>query len=256
MPSGIIMQSASHGATQEDIEKVFEKNGLEFDKPEPEAPVEPKREDFKSDAEFEAARTEFDAKQEEAEAEAAAKEEEEEERKRKEQETRHPRMSRRQKAVDAATKELREKNKQLEERLAALESKKEPVKPAPELKTPKREDFKSDEEFEEAKFDYRYKLRRAKEQEEQNRAAIAEAQKDLEKHQKEVLEQYQASKEEIKQEYDDWEEVMEEFGSAQVSQTVYMTILSVLLPLQAPRRTQETERAIPRRRDEGSRSPA
>lgn len=225
MPTGIILQSGSVGATEDDIQKVLEKHGYEVDKPEaaPAEAVEPKREDFKSDEEFEAAQTKFD---EELEA-AATKAEEEEERKRLEQERRHPRLSRRQKAVDAATKELREKNKQLEERLAALESKKpEPVK-EPELKAPKREEYKTDEEFEEAKFDYRYKLRRAKEQAEQSRAAAAETQKELEKHQKEVIEQYHAAKEEIKQEYDDWDEVLSEFGEAQVSQTVFMTILSL-----------------------------
>lgn len=222
MPSGIIMQSGSIGATQESIEKVFEKNGLEFEKPEPEAAVEPKREDFKSDEEFETAQTEFETKNEEAE----AKREEEEERKRQEQEQRHPKMSRRQKAVDAATRELREKNRQLEERLAALEGKKpEPVRE--ELKAPKREDFKTDEEFEEARFDYRYQVRRAKEAQDEAQKQNAKAQKELEEHQKEMVAQYTAAKDEIKEEYQDWDDVLAQFGDLAVSQTVYMTILSL-----------------------------
>ena len=49
MPAGIIMQSASVGATKEAIEKVLAENGHEPETPEVEvlAPVEPKREDFK-----------------------------------------------------------------------------------------------------------------------------------------------------------------------------------------------------------------
>lgn len=223
MPSGIIMQSGSIGATQDDIEKVLTANGYEADKPEPAEPVEPKREDFKTDEEFEAAQTDFEAKQEEA----AAKAEEAEEQKRLEQERRHPRLSRRQKAVDAATKELREKNRQLEERLAALEGKKTEAAKEPELKAPKREEFKSDDEFEEAKFDYRYKLRRAREQHDEQQKQLAKAQKDLEEHQKEIIAQYEAARDEIKEEFADWDETLAEFGESHVSQTVYMTILSL-----------------------------
>jgi len=54
-PSGIVMASSSVGATQEAIEKVLTENGHEPEKPAAaavETPVEPKREDFKTDEEF------------------------------------------------------------------------------------------------------------------------------------------------------------------------------------------------------------
>jgi hypothetical protein len=216
MPSGIILSSGSVGATQEAIEKVLADNGYEADKPaieEPTAPVEPKREDFKTDEEFESAQTEFEAAQEDAE----EKQRQEEERKRLEA---LPRKSRTQKAIEKATKKLAEENKKLEERLAALEGKK-PTEPKPEeLKAPKREDFKTDEEFEEAKFQYRYKLQRQKEQGEESKKAI-------ETHQREMLSNYQAAKDEIKEEYADWNDTLEQFGESPVSASVYVAILSL-----------------------------
>jgi hypothetical protein len=85
MPSGIVMQSGStRGADtdeqrQEALAKVFEAHGQEVDQPEAAAAevIEaPKRDDFKTDAEFEAAEEAHEQKleeQEEAEAEAEKK---------------------------------------------------------------------------------------------------------------------------------------------------------------------------------------
>lgn len=80
MPSGIILSSGSQGATQEAIEKVLTDNGYEADKPETrtEELVEPKREDFKSDEEFEEAQEAFDEAQEKADEEAEGGREKEE----------------------------------------------------------------------------------------------------------------------------------------------------------------------------------
>lgn len=205
MPSGIIMQSSSVGATEDAIAKVLNDNGYEPDSPpaaEAAAEAEaPKRDDFASDEEFEKAQEEFEEKQEEAEAEREEKEEEEEERKRLEQERRH-KPSRRQRAVEKATKDLRDELKKAQERIAALEGGKKPAEAkVEEPKAPKREDFKTDEEFEDAKFDYRYKLRRAKEQAE-------ESQRSIEARHKEVLASYQTRVAAFKEEHDDWEKVV------------------------------------------------
>lgn len=213
MPSGIILASSSQGATPEAIADAFEKNG--FERPElpteKTEPVELKREDFDSDEAFEQAQAELEAKAEEAE-------EQEEIERQKKQEEKHPKLSRRQRAVAQATKQLQDELKAAKDRIAALEGKTSEAKEEP--KAPRREDFKTDEEFEEARFQYRYKLERAKEQ-------TTEAQKAMEEHQKSMLANYVAAKDEIKEEYSDWDEVLEEFGNSPVSQSVYMTILGL-----------------------------
>src|SRR5215469_6230034 len=222
MPSGIIMQSASAGtdeANKAGIQKALEANGYEVEPPVTEEttsePVEPKREDFKSDEEFETAQDDYETKLEDQEAEREA----EEERKRLEA---LPKKSRRQRAVEKATADLRKEIAGLRKELADSgkkpAAKAEPVIEAP--KQPKREDFKSDQEFEDALFDYRYKLRRAKEQSDERTNAMQE-------HQKENLRNYEEKREEFKATVDDWDETLKKFGDQQVSQTAYMTILSL-----------------------------
>src|SRR5208282_5354257 len=98
MPSGIVMSSSSVGATQEAIEKVLTDHGYETDKPEVE-PVEPKPEEIEAEEVIE------EQKEEAAETEAK-------------------RPSRKQRLVDRVTRELREQNRKLEERLAKLEGNK------------------------------------------------------------------------------------------------------------------------------------
>jgi len=210
MPSGIILSSGSQGATQEAIEKVLTDHGYEADKPEVTVtePAEPKREDFETDEAFEAAQEEFAAKAEEAA-------EEEEERKEKERLAKLPKTSRRQRAVEKATKELREENKKLAERLAALEGKK-PETAQPKIAAPKREDFATDAEYEEAMFDYRYKVRRAKED-------ADAAQNAQQSRLKENFENYQTAVETFKDEHDDWDEVVNQ--QLPIHESVYLAII-------------------------------
>lgn len=213
MPTGIIMQSSSHGATPEAIEKVFTDNGLEPDKPaatEAEAAVEPKREDFESDDAFTTAQEEFTQKAEEA------AEKEEEERERKEQAAAPPK-TRKQKAIEKATKKLSDDLRAANDRIAALEGKapKEIVK-APEA--PQRDKFKTDAEYDEAMFDYRYQLRRAKE-------AAQQAQERTTALLKENFQNYQSSVEEFKEEHDDWDDVVNQ--SLAIHESVYLAVMEL-----------------------------
>ncbi len=221
MPTGIIMQSSSIGATKEAIEAVLEKNGYETEKPAPvETPTEPKRDDFESDEAFETAQQEFEEKQEQArEAETDEQREGREERERKEAAARETgnKPTRRQRAIDRATRELQEKNRKLEDRLAALEGKKAAVE-EPKIKAPERKDFNTDAEFDEALFDYRYKLRRAKEGTEQ---AVERQQAQL----KENFENYQSAVAEFKEEHDDWDEVVNQ--DLPMHDSVYLAVLEL-----------------------------
>lgn len=216
MPTGIILSSSSQGATAEAIEKVLTDNGYEPEKPaaaDPAEPVEPKREDFDSEEAFSQAAEEFEAKQQEAEDQA------EEERERKEREA-QPRPTRKQRAIEKATKDLRDQLKQANDRIAALEGKKpqgesEVVK-APE--PPKRDKFKTDAEFEEAMFDYRYQLRRAKE-------AATEAQNAIQARLKENFENYQSAVADFKEEHDDWDEVVN--SKIPIHESTYLAVLEL-----------------------------
>jgi hypothetical protein len=232
MPSGIVMQSSSVGATKEAIEKVLTENGYETEQPAvetPADPVEPKRGDFETDEAFETAQEEFETKQQEK------AEQEEEERERREAAAR-PKPTRKQKAIEKATRELREQNRKLEERLAALEGKKpaaelfrdgEVVRPLrtrqsyavePEIKVPERKDFKTDAEFDEAIFDYRYQVRRAKEVQRQAQEASAAQLK-------ENFENYQSAVADFKEEHDDWDEVVNK--SIPIHESVYLAVMEL-----------------------------
>jgi hypothetical protein len=215
MPSGIILASSSQGATQEAVEKVLTAHGYEADKPEvvaPEEPVEPKRDDFKTDAEFTAAQEEFEAAQETAEQEREEKEEKDAEARERER-----RPSRKQRAIDKATKKLQDDLKAANDRIAALEGKK-PAAAEPKLEAPKREAFKSDQEFDDAMFDYRYQLRRQKEQAE-------DAQKNIEARLKANFTDYQTEVAAFKEEHDDWDEVVGK--SIPISDPVYYAIVEL-----------------------------
>ena len=208
MPQGIIMASSSVGATQEAIEKVLKANGHEPAVPEAARaaePAEPKREDFETDEAFEEAQEAHAVKQEEAE------EREEEEAHPEKPAARRP--TRKERAVAAATKKLQEENRKLADRLAALEGKKqpEPVK----VEEPKREQFKTDKEFEDAQFDYRYKLRRQKED-------LEAAQKAVNDRLKENLENYQSQVADFKETVDDWDEVVNQ--PIPIHESVYLAI--------------------------------
>jgi len=219
MPSGIVLASGSIGSKPEDTLAVLEKHGYEVPKAEPAAPaepVEPKREDFASDEEFSTAQAEFEEQQ--AEAEAAAQEAEE-----KKAAATKPHLSRIQKRIAKETAALRGEIDALKRQIAEAQPGKKPAVETPKVpEAPKRADFKSDAEFDEAMFDYRYKLRRAKEVAEQSQNALLD-------HNKKVMERYNTAREEIKQEegYADWDEVVKEMGDVIVSQPVYVTVFSL-----------------------------
>lgn len=212
MPSGIVMQSGSVGATQEAIEKVLTDNGYETEKPEVVAPVEPKREDFENDEAFETAQEEFDQQQETVAAEQ------------REEETRGARKpTRKQRAIEKATRELREQNKKLEERLAALEKK--PAVEIPKIEVPQRAKFKSDAEYEEAMFDYRYQLRRQKEMQEQFVAAQKQQQEATAAQLKENFENYQSAVADFKESHDDWDDVVNQ--ALPIHESVYLAVMEL-----------------------------
>ena len=212
MPSGIVMQSGSVGATQQAIEKVLTDNGYEPEKPEVVAPVEPKREDFENDEAFETAQEEFDQQQETAAAEH------------REEETRGARKpTRKQRAIEKATRELREQNKKLEERLAALEKK--PAVEIPKIEVPQRAKFKSDAEYEEAMFDYRYQLRRQKEMQEQFVAAQKQQQEATAAQLKENFENYQSAVADFKESHDDWDDVVNQ--ALPIHESVYLAVMEL-----------------------------
>jgi hypothetical protein len=253
------MQSSSFGATPEAIEKVLAENGYEVSRPEVEAPTEPKREDFDSQEKYAKAHDEFKAKQtptektEPAEAaepkredfetdEAFAEAQEEfeqvqeelDEKAAQEAERKRlqalPKKTRRQKAVEKATRELKDELRRTQDRLAALEKGTE-AKPGairaeerqPELpKAPKREDFKSDAEFDDALFDHRYQLRRAKEQQEAQRTQQEETRKRVEAQLKTNFKNYQSQVAAFKEEHDDWDEVVT--SNLPIHESVYLAV--------------------------------
>lgn len=210
-PSGIIMQSSSVGATQEAIEKVLTDNGYEPEKPEVAVPVAPKPDDFENDEAFEAAQAEFEETQEAAAAEVEKKDERAAEKK--------P-LTRKQKAINKATRDLQQELRDTKDRLAALEGK-GPRREPEAVKTPEapqRDKFKSDAEFEDAMFDYRYQLRRAKE-------AAVEAVNTVQARLKENLENYQSAVAEFKDEHDDWDDVVNQ--TIPIHESVYLAVMEL-----------------------------
>jgi|SRR5579872_2484170 len=237
MPTGIILSSASQGATKEAVEKVLAANGFEVEAPAAattttdsaaaaaaETPAAPKREDFASDEEFEIAHEAFQVEQDEAREKAELEaEENEEDGEATAAAAAAPRqkLTRRQRAIDKATRELRDELRAYKERLAALEGKggKQTTEPAaPKLEVPKREDFQTDAEFDEAMFDYRYKVRRAKEEKE---SARTEQQTRLQEH----YENYRAGVAEFKATHDDWDEVVNQ--KIPMHESAQLTILEL-----------------------------
>jgi hypothetical protein len=212
-PSGIIMQSSSVGATKEAIEKVLTDHGYEAEKPEAVAPVAPKPEDFENDEAFETAQEEFEKQQE-----AAAGEEEKDEEEQQRTPTKKP--TRKQRAIDKATRDLQKELRDTKDRLAALEGKgpRRETETVKEPEPPKREKFKSDAEFEDAMFDYRYQLRRAKE-------AAVEAVNAVQARLRENLETYQSAVVEFKEEHDDWDDVVNQ--TIPIHESVYLAVMEL-----------------------------
>jgi hypothetical protein len=204
-PSGIIMQSSSVGATKEAIEAVLTKNGYETEKPEPVEAVEPKRDDFETDEAFEQAQEQFETQQEEQQEPEEHKEP-------------AKKPTRKQRAIDKATRDLRDQNRRLEERLAALEGKKPAAEVEARIQIPDRAKFKSDADYEEAMFDYRYQVRRAKELQQQTQNATAAQLK-------ENLENYQSAVADFKDEHDDWDDVVNQ--AIPIHESVYLAVMEL-----------------------------
>jgi hypothetical protein len=197
MPSGVILSSASPGATKEAVEKVLAGAGLEVEKPEEDTAAvvqEPKRDAFETDEEFEAAHVEWQDKQKEPEAKGGDEEEEEEQPPKK--------LSKFKKRISRIVAPLERENQELKARIKALEKggKKEEPKPV-ENPRPKRADFTTDEEYEDALVAWGTA-----------KAIADQAAKDAQKEENERLGQnlqnYRAQVEEFKEEHDDWDEVV------------------------------------------------
>lgn len=204
MPTGIILSSGSQGATKEDVEAVLRKNGYEVDAPEG-AEKEGAKKENKDPAELGAIKETEEKEGDEAEAG---------------KETEPQRLSRRQKAVQKATEQMRADLKAANERIAALEKvgkgKKEEEEPEPEAAgAPKRADFVNDEEFQDAMFDYRYQERRKKED------ALSAERAESERLQK----NWSGYKEKVaafKEDHDDWDEVVN--ADIPIQESVYLAV--------------------------------
>lgn len=200
MPSGIILSSSSHGATKEAVEKVLADNGYEADKPEEEK---------------KAADDTADEPNEEQGKVSPAEENSEELTEEAHQADDKPKLSRRQRAAERDRQRIATLEREIRE-LREQGTKK--AEPAPELKAPKREDFKTDEDFEDAKFDFRYKQRRAKEE-------ADTAQQRLQEQLKESFTAYQTAVATFQEEHDDWNEVVD--SSVAISDPVYFSIVEL-----------------------------
>lgn len=184
MPSGIILSSGSQGATKEDMEAVLRKNGYEVEEPEAAEPGK--------------------------EAEPPEKVEDEEA-----PEPQH--LTRRQKAVQRATAEMQRKlDKALGEIEELKKGKGKVEEPEPEPQgAPKREDFASDEDFQEALFDHRYQERRKKE-------AVLETEQAETKRLETNWNNYRANVTKFKEDHEDWDEVVGQ--PIPLQESVYLAI--------------------------------
>lgn len=184
MPQGIVISSGSTGSKTEDTEALLKKHGYEEVRTYEEG-EEPAEEGTKTEEEKAAEAADLKAQEEEKEFIEAT------------EEKKPSKFQRRiEKILEKATAPLKAK-------IADLESKngKTVELAAKEEAAPKREDFNSYEEFEEARFQYRYKAERAKE-------TAAEAQEHEKELLKGFLEAYEEDKERAIEEHEDFSEVV------------------------------------------------
>lgn len=202
MPTGIVLKSASHEVSEEQREKnlaaVVEAAGYEL--PEKEAPVEPKRDDFKSEEEFEAAHVAWQDTQDEKE-----DEKEEEIEVATSPATKKP--SRKERAVARATAELQRKYDAAQLRIAELEKKEEPAKEQPR---PKRADFESDEKYEDALLAWGV-VKATQEK------AVKDAQEAEKARVEQIIGNYGLQVEEAKEAHPDWDELKAKFEKEDVN---------------------------------------
>jgi hypothetical protein len=212
MAKGIILSSSSHGATQELIEDTLAKNGLEVEKEESaaaktEVTEEPKRDDFDTEEEFEAAHVDWqDAKDEPVEkGKAKTKAADEDEEGEEEERPAAKRPSRVQRKIERATRELKQQNEDLQKRLEALEKGEKAPAKKEETKNsrPERSKFKDDQEYEDALLAWGV-----------DKALADKAAKDAEKTRRQTLENnlsnYRTQVEEFSETHDDWDEVVDQ----------------------------------------------
>lgn len=198
MPTGIILKSASHEVSDEVREKNLQAvvEGAGYEVAAPEVPAEPKRDDFKSEEEFEAAHVEWQDDEE-------AKEVEEEE---KPKAAVPPKKSRRERAVERATAKLQEENAELRKKLEAKGKTEEPAK---EAVKPKRADFGDDEAGEQKYEDalIAWGVEKATKEKTVKDAEDAETAR-----LRQNLVNYATQIEEAKEEHEDWDELFAELA--------------------------------------------
>lgn len=218
----IIIKSGSVGTTQTDLDKFLaskeeletpEKVEAEKKAAEEKAAIvpEPKAEDFESEEDFAVAHEEWTVAQQKPEPE----EDDEEESEGAQPKSRTQKKIR--KRIERATSDLKEKLRQAEERLAALEGK-APATEKEENPEPKREDFASDKEYMDARIkwgiDQGLKQQTEKDEKEAEEAA-----------QKQILTNYWAQVEEAKEAHPDWEEVKASLGETRIHSAVQLAIM-------------------------------
>ncbi len=190
MPTGIILKSASHEVSDEQREKnlqaVVENAGYEVASKEEETSAEPKREGFNTEEEFEAAHVAWQDKEDEKEEAAASAT------------PAAKKPSRRERAVERATAQLKEQNETLRKELEALKSKQPPPKEVPR---PKRIEYDTNEKFEDALL--AWGVENAKKE-----SAVKDAEAANKNRFEKNIQNYAAQVEEVKELHDDWDEVV------------------------------------------------
>lgn len=192
MPHGIIIKSGSTDTTQEDLDKFLESKGYEVDKPEP-PKEEPKLESFETEEEYNAA---YEAWQAVQKKEEAANEDEEE---KELLEAKEPKkLTKFQKRMKKILAPYKERIDELEKKLpkeAVTEVKKE------ENPRPKRTDFRTDDEYEDALLSWGTKKALAEQE-------VTDAKRQEQELLQGFLENYNERKEEFASEHEDFEDVI------------------------------------------------
>src|SRR5258708_1062207 len=204
MPAGIILKSASHEVSDEVREKNLQAvvEGAGYEVAQPEAPVEPKREDFKTEEECETAHVEWQDAQE--------PEEIEEEEKPKPAAAAVPKKSRRERAVERATQKLQEEVADLRKKLEAKGKTEEPPK---EAVKPKRAEFAEDAEGEQKYEDalIAWGVEKVKKE-----SAVKEAEDANKARFENNIQNYAAQVEEARDTHEDWDELKEKFDKEDI----------------------------------------
>lgn len=209
MPTGVILTSASQGATEEKVADALASAGLEVEEKEvPAADLEPQRDAFQSDEEYNAAVEEFNATHEapgKTTDENDDKNDDKDDDKDDEQSTvEQPKRSKFVRRIEKITGKMRTEIDQLRaenERLKAGGKKEEETPPAEQNPRPVRTAYKTQEEYEDALLAWGTE-----------RAIETRTAREIEAYQKAEAQAhydaYKAGVEEFAVEHDDWDEVM------------------------------------------------